>query len=74
MWHKTINLDSEGLGVTCRYTAPTAMSNRYFRALQLLSGPFWRTSVEVVSSMIRGDVSELASETGHNEQEVVLYN
>jgi hypothetical protein len=74
MWHKTINLDREGLGVTCRYTAPTAMSNRYFRALQLLSGSFWRTSVEVVSSMIRGDVADLASDTGHNEQEVVLYN
>jgi len=74
MWHKTINLDDEGLGVTCRYTAPTAMSNRYFRALQLLSGPFWRTSVQVVSSMIRGDVADLADDTGHNEQEVVLYN
>jgi len=74
MWHKTINLDAEGLGVTCRYTAPTAMSNRYFRALQLLSGPFWKTSVQVVSSMIRGDVADLADDTGHNEQEVVLYN
>jgi len=74
MWHKTINLDDEGLGVTCRYTAPTAMSNRYFRALQLLSGSFWTTSVQVVSGMIRGDVADLANNTGHNEQEVVLYN
>ncbi len=73
MWHKTINLDDEGLGITCRYTAPTAMSNRYFRALQLLSGSFWKTSVQVVSSMIRGDVSGLADDTGHNEQEVILY-
>jgi Cupin-like domain len=74
MWHKTINLNDEGLGVTCRYTAPTAMSNRYFRALQLLSGSFWRTSVQVVSSMIRGDVADLADDTGPNEQEVALYN
>jgi hypothetical protein len=74
MWHKTINLNDEGLGVTCRYTAPTATSNRYFRALQLLSGSFWRTSVQVVSSMIRGDVADLADDTGPNEQEVILYN
>ena len=74
MWHKTINLNDEGLGVTSRYTAPTAMSNRYFRALQLLSGSFWMTSVQVVSSMIRGDVADLADDTGPNEQEVVLYN
>ena len=74
MWHKTINLNDEGLGVTSRYTAPTAMSNRYFRALQLLSGSFWTTSVQVVSGMIRGDVADLADDTGPNEQEVVLYN
>jgi Cupin-like domain len=74
MWHKTINLANEGLGVTCRYTAPTVMSNRYFRALQLLSGSFWKTSVQVVSSMVRGDVSGLADDTGYNEQEVVFYN
>jgi len=74
MWHKTINLDREGLGVTCRYSPPTAMSNRYFRALQLLSADFWTTSVQVVASMIRGDVGELADDTGHNDQEVVYYN
>jgi ribosomal protein L16 Arg81 hydroxylase len=74
MWHKTINLNDEGLGVTCRYTAPTAMSNRYFRALQLLSGSFWTTSVQVVSGMIRGDVADLADDTGPSDQEVVLYN
>ena len=43
MWHKTVNREDEGLGVTCRYTAPTVMSNRYFRGLQLLSGGFWKS-------------------------------
>jgi hypothetical protein len=73
MWHKTINLNDEGLGVTCRYTAPTPMSNRYFRALQLFSGGFWKSSVEVVSGMIRGSVAGLENVSQHNEQEAVLY-
>ncbi len=25
MWHKTINLNEEGLGITCRYTAPAKL-------------------------------------------------
>jgi hypothetical protein len=73
MWHKTINLDEEGLGVTCRYTAPTVMSNRYFRCLQLLSGGFWKSCIEVISGNIRGNVADLAGDTAHNEQETVLY-
>ena len=73
MWHKTINLDEEGLGITCRYTAPTEISNRYFRALQLLSGGFWKSCVEVISCSIRGNIASLASDTDHNEQETVLY-
>ena len=73
MWHKTINLNEEGLGVTCRYTAPTKMSNRYFRGLQLLSGGFWKSCVEVISCGIRGNVADLANQTGYNEQETILY-
>ena len=73
MWHKTINLDDEGLGVTCRYTAPTVMSNRYFRCLELLSPEFWRSSVQVVSGLIRGDLSGLEEAGNYNEQETVLY-
>jgi hypothetical protein len=73
MWHKTINLNEEGLGITCRYTAPAEMSNRYFRGLQLLSGGFWKSCIEVISCSIRGNVSDLASQTGYNEQETTLY-
>ena len=73
MWHKTINLNEEGLGITCRYTAPTEISNRYFRALQLLSGGFWKSCVEVISCSIRGNIASLASDTDHNEQETGLY-
>lgn len=73
MWHKTINLDEEGLGVTCRYSAPTVMSNRYFRGLQLLSAGFWKSCFEVVNCTIRGNLSDLASDTAHNEQETTLY-
>jgi hypothetical protein len=73
MWHKTINLNEEGLGVTCRYTAPTKMSNRYFRGLQLLSGGFWKSCVEVISCSIRGNMGDLAADTDHNEQETGLY-
>jgi hypothetical protein len=73
MWHKTINLNEEGLGVTCRYTAPTKMSNRYFRGLQLLSGGFWKSCVEVISCSIRGNIGDLAADTDHNEQETGLY-
>jgi hypothetical protein len=73
MWHKTINLNEEGLGITCRYTAPTQMSNRYFRALQLLSSGFWKSCVEVISCGIRGNIGSLAADTDHNEQETVLY-
>ena len=73
MWHKTINLNEEGLGVTCRYTAPTEISNRYFRALQLLSGGFWKSCVEVIGAGIRGNMGALANDTDHNEQETTLY-
>ncbi|SDX99796.1 cupin-like domain-containing protein [Nitrosomonas sp. Nm33] len=73
MWHKTINLDEEGLGVTCRYSAPTVMSNRYFRGLQLLSTGFWKSCPEVISSTIRGNIGDLARNTAHNEQETILY-
>jgi hypothetical protein len=73
MWHKTINLNEEGLGITCRYTAPTKISNRYFRGLQLLSGGFWKSCIEVISCSIRGNIADLASDTGHNEQETTLY-
>ncbi|HJT51890.1 MAG TPA: cupin-like domain-containing protein [Nitrosospira sp.] len=73
MWHKTINLNEEGLGITCRYTAPTQMSNRYFRALQLLSGGFWKSCVEVISCGIQGNMGSLAADTDHNEQETALY-
>jgi hypothetical protein len=73
MWHKTINLNDEGLGVTCRYTAPTVMSNRYFRCLQLLSPGFWKSSVKVIAGSIRGCVANLTDDTAHNEQETVLY-
>lgn len=73
MWHKTINLDEEGLGITCRYSAPTVMSNRYFRGLQLLSAGFWKTCLEVINGTIRGNLSDLASDTTHNEQETTLY-
>ncbi len=73
MWHKTINLNEEGLGITCRYTAPTKISNRYFRGLQLLSGGFWKSCIEVISCSIRGNIGDLASDTGHNEQETTLY-
>ena len=30
MWHKTINLNEEGLGITCRYTAPTEYFQQVF--------------------------------------------
>jgi hypothetical protein len=73
MWHKTINCDEEGLGVTCRYAPPTVMSNRYFRCLQLLSGGFWKSCIEVIGRSIRGNVADLAGDTEHNEQEIVLY-
>ena len=73
MWHKTINLDEEGLGITCRYTAPTEISNRYFRGLQLLSGGFWKSCIQVISCSIRGNIGDLAADTDHNEQETVLY-
>jgi hypothetical protein len=73
MWHKTINLDDEGLGVTCRYTAPWVTSNRYFRALQLLSPAFWTSSVQVLTALIRGDMTGLEDASEQNEQEAVLY-
>jgi hypothetical protein len=73
MWHKTINLNEEGLGITCRYTAPTETSNRYFRGLQLLSGGFWKSCIQVISCSIRGNISALAANTAHNEQETTLY-
>lgn len=73
MWHKTINLNEEGLGITCRYTAPTEISNRYFRGLQLLSGGFWKSCIDVIGSSIRGNVGDLAGHTGYNEQETELY-
>ncbi len=73
MWHKTINLNEEGLGITCRYTAPTEISNRYFRGLQLLSGGFWKSCIEVIGCSIRGNIADLAADTAHNEQESTLY-
>jgi hypothetical protein len=73
MWHKTINLHEEGLGITCRYTAPTQISNRYFRGLQLLSAGFWKSCIEVIGCSIRGNISDLAADTEHNEQETALY-
>jgi len=73
MWHKTVNLDDEGLGVTCRYAPRTPMSNRYFRALQMLSPAFWRSTVQVVSGAIRGDTGGLEEAGGFNEQELTLY-
>jgi hypothetical protein len=73
MWHKTINLNEEGLGITCRYTAPAKMSNRYFRGLQLLSAGFWKSCIEVISCSIRGNIADLAADTAHNEQETGLY-
>jgi Cupin-like domain len=73
MWHKTINLNEEGLGITCRYTAPGKISNRYFRGLQLLSSGFWKSCIEVISCSIRGDIADLAADTAHNEQETGLY-
>jgi hypothetical protein len=72
MWHKTINLDDEGLGVTCRYTPPTVMSNRYFRCLQLLSPAFWADSVKVLTALIRSDMTGLEDASEQNEQETVL--
>jgi hypothetical protein len=73
MWHKTINLDDEGLGVTCRYAPPTVMSNRYFRCLQLLSPAFWADSVKVLTALIRRDMTGLEDASEQNEQESVLY-
>lgn len=73
MWHKTINLHDEGLGVTCRYTAPVVVSNRYFRALQMISPDFWRSIVQVVAGMVRNDSGGLEEAGSYNEQEVILY-
>jgi hypothetical protein len=73
MWHKTVNLDEEGLGVTCRFVSPTPMSNRYFRALQMISPAFWRSTIQVVAGKIRGDTGGLEEAGGFNEQEVALY-
>jgi hypothetical protein len=73
MWHKTVNLDEEGLGVTCRFASPTPMSNRYFRALQMISPAFWRSTVQVVAGKIRGDTGGLEDAGGFNQQEVALY-
>ncbi|HEX5079775.1 MAG TPA: cupin-like domain-containing protein [Geminicoccaceae bacterium] len=72
MWHKTVNLDDEGLGVTCRYAPTTVMSNRYFRALQLLSPAFWTDSVKVLTALIRRDMTGLEDASEQNEQESVL--
>lgn len=71
-WHKTLNLDAEGLGVTCRYAAPGPMANRYFRALQLISPPFWRSIARVVAGKLRGDTDGLEESNGFNEQELAL--
>jgi hypothetical protein len=49
------------------------MSNSYFRALQMLSPAFWRTTVQVIAGKIRGDTSGLEDAGEFNEQEVVLY-
>jgi hypothetical protein len=73
MWHKTVNLDDEGLGVTCRFAAPTPMSNRYFRALEIISPAFWRSTAQVVAGKIRGDTGGLEDAGGFNQQEVALY-
>jgi hypothetical protein len=73
MWHKTVNLDEEGLGVTCRFAPPTPMSNRYFRALEMISPAFWRSTVQVVAGKIRGDTGGLEDAGGFNQQEVVHY-
>jgi hypothetical protein len=70
MWHKTVNLDDEGLGVTCRFAPPAPMSNRYFRALQMISPAFWRSTVQVVAGRIRGDTGGLEDAGGFNQQEV----
>lgn len=72
MWHKTVNLDDEGLGVTLRYAPRTPMSNRYFRALQLISPSFWKSTVDVVGGKVRGDLSGLEEAGGFNEQELAL--
>jgi hypothetical protein len=73
MWHKTVNLDDEGLGITCRFAPPTPMSNRYFRTLQMISPAFWRSTVQVVAGKIRGDTGGLEEAGGFNQQEVALY-
>ncbi|HEX6393877.1 MAG TPA: cupin-like domain-containing protein [Acidimicrobiales bacterium] len=72
MWHKTINLDDEGLGMTLRFAPLARMSNRYFRALQMISPDFWRSIVQVVGGKIRGDTSGLEEAGGFNEQELAL--
>jgi Cupin-like domain len=72
MWHKTVNLDEEGLGVTCRYAPPAPMSNRYFRGLQLISPAYWRSTVQVVAGKLRGDTGGLEDAGGFNTQEVAL--
>jgi hypothetical protein len=72
MWHKTVNLDDEGLGVTCRYAPPAPMSNRYFRGLQLISPAYWRSTVQVVAGKLRGDTGGLEEAGGFNKQEVAL--
>jgi Cupin-like domain len=71
-WHKTVNLDDEGLGVTVRYPVAGPMGNRYFRALQLVSPPFWRSISQVVSAKVRGDTGGLEEAGGFNEQELAL--
>ena len=73
MWHKTVNLDDEGLGVTCRFAPSGPMSNRYFRALQMISPACWRSTAQVVAGKIRGDSGGLEEAGGFNEQEVALY-
>jgi hypothetical protein len=73
MWHKTVNRDPDGLGITCRFTTPTAMSHRHLRAPQRLPGSFWTSSIEVVSSMIDGAVADLTGDTRHDEQGVVWH-
>ena len=40
MWHKTINLNEEGLGVTCRYTAPTGDFKQVFPRIATAFGRF----------------------------------
>jgi hypothetical protein len=72
MWHKTVNLDDEGLGVTLRFAPWTRMSNRYFRGLQMISPDFWRSIVQVVAGKVRGDSSGLEEAGGFNEQELAL--